>query len=90
MTRQHPFLAEPQWHQRQSLRLCPLWIQESSRLPINRSWRSFTMSRTLPPGLRLLRRLCHPSHTLALSRPLTRPGGVGLPKFRDVRRLEVP
>ena len=90
MTRQPPFLAEPQWHQRQSLRLCPLWIQESSRLPINRSWRSFTMSRPLQPGLRLLRRLCHPSHTLALSRPLTRPGGVGLPKFRDVRRIEVP
>jgi hypothetical protein len=90
MIRQTPFLTEPQWHQGQSPRLCPLWLQGSSCLPISSSWRSFTMSRPLQPGVGLLRRLCHPSHMLAFSRPLTRPGGVGLPKFRDVRRLEVP
>ena len=90
MTRQPPFLAEPQWHQEQSPCLCPLWLQEPSCLPFSFSWRSFTMSRPLQPGVGLLRRLCHPSHTLALSRPLTRQGGVGLPKFRDARRIEIP
>ena len=90
MTRPHPFLTEPQWHQRRSLRLCPPWLQESSYLPFSFSWRSFTMSKPLQPGVRLLRRLCHPSHPLALSRPRTRQGGIGLPKFRGVRRLEVP
>ena len=90
MTRHVPFLTEPQWHRRQSLRLCPLWLQESSCLPISFSWRSFTMSRPLQPGVGLLRRLCHPSHTLAFSRPLPRQGSIGLPKFRDVRRIEVP
>jgi hypothetical protein len=48
------------------------------------------MSRPLQPGVRLLRRLCHPSHTLAFSRPQTRPGGIGLPKFHGVRRIAVP
>ena len=90
MTRQPPFLAEPQWHQEQSPCLCPLWLQEPSCLPFSFSWRSFTMSRPLQPGIRLLRRLCHPSHTLTFLRPLPRQGGVGLPKFRDVRRIEVP
>ena len=90
MTRQHPFLTASQWHQRQSLRLCPLWLQGPSYLPLSFSWQSFTMSRPLQPGIRLLCCLCHPSHTLAFSRPLTRPGGIGLPKFRDVRRIEVP
>ena len=90
MTRQTPFLTEPQWHQGQSPRLCPLWLQGPSCLPFSFSWRSFTISRPLQPGVGLLRRLCHPSHTLALSRPLARQGGIGLPKFRDVRRIEVP
>jgi hypothetical protein len=90
MTRQPPFLAEPQWHQEQSPCLCPLWLQEPSCLPFSFSWRSFTMSRPLQPGVGLLRRLCHPSHTLAFSRPQTRPGGIGLPKFHGVRRIEVP
>jgi hypothetical protein len=90
MTQPVPFLTEPQWHQGQSPRLCPLWLQGSSCLPCFRSWRSFTMSRPLQPGVGLLRRLCHPSHTLAFSRPLTRQGGVGLPKFRDARRIEIP
>jgi hypothetical protein len=90
MTRQTPFLSDPQWHQGHSPRLCPLWAQGPSCLPFSSSWRSFTMSRPLQPGLRLLRRLCHPSHTLAFLRPLARQGGVGLPKFRDARRIEVP
>ena len=90
MTRQTPFLTEPQWHQGQSPRLCPLWLQGPSCLPFSFSWRSFTISRPLQPGVGLLRRLCHPSHTLAFSRPLTRQGGIGLPKFRDVQRIEVP
>ena len=90
MTRQHPFLTEPRWHQEQSSRLCPSWLQGPSCLPFSSSWRSFTMSRPLQPGVGLLRRLCHPSHTLAFSRPQTRPGGIGLPKFHGVRRLEVP
>ena len=83
-------LTGPQWHQEQSSRLCPLWLQGQSRVPFSSSWRSFTVSRPLQPGVRLLRRLRHPSHTLAFSRPLARQSGVGLPKFRDVRRLEVP
>jgi hypothetical protein len=83
-------LTGPQWHQEQSSRLCPLWLQRQSRLPFSVSWRSFTMSRPLQPGVRLLRRLCHPSHTLAFSRPLTRQGGIGLPKFHGVRRIEFP
>jgi hypothetical protein len=83
-------LTGPQWHQGQSPRLCPLWLQGRSRVPFSFSWRSFTMSRPLQPGVRLLRRLCHPSHTLAFSRPLARQGDIGLPKFRDVRRIEVP
>ena len=83
-------LTGPQWHQEQSSRLCPLWLQGQSRVPFSSSWRSFTVSRPLQPGIRLLRRLRHPSHTLAFSRPLARQSGVGLPKFRDVRRLEVP
>jgi hypothetical protein len=90
MTQQRPFLSEPQWHQEQSPRLCPLWLQEPSCLPFSFSWRSCTMSRPLQPGVGLLRRLCHPSHTLALSRPQTRPGGIGLPKFHGVRRIAVP
>ena len=83
-------LTGPQWHQERSSRLCPLWLQGPSRLPFSFSWRSFTMSRPLQPGLRLLRRLRHPSHTLAFSRPLAKQGGIGLPKFRDVRRIKVP
>ena len=90
MTRQTPFLTEPQWHQEQSCRLWPLWLQGPSCLPFSFSWRSFTMSRPLQPGVGLLRRLCHPSHTLALSRPRARQSGIGLPKFRDARRIEVP
>ena len=90
MTRPVPFLTEPQWHQGQSPRLCPLWLEGCLVFPFSFSWRSFTMSRPLQPGIRLLRRLCHPSHTLAFSRPLARQGGIGLPKFRDVRRIEVP
>ena len=83
-------LTGPQGHQEQSSRLCPLWLQRQSRLPFSVSWRSFTMSRPLQPGVRLLRRLCHPSHTLAFSRPHTRQGGVGLPKFHGVQRIEIP
>jgi hypothetical protein len=90
MTRQLPSLTGPQWIQGQSPRLIPLWLQGPSCLPFSLSWQSFTMSRTLHPGVRLLRCLRHPSHTLAFSRPLTRQSGVGLPKFRDVRRIEVP
>jgi hypothetical protein len=83
-------LTGPQWHREQSPRLCPLRLQGQPHLPSSVSWRSFTMSRPLQPGIRLLRRLCHPSHTLTFLRPLPRQGGVGLPKFRDVRRIEVP
>jgi hypothetical protein len=90
MTRRVPFLAESQWHQGQSPRLCPLWLQGPSCLPFSFSWQSFTMSRPLQPGIRLRRCLCHPSHTLAFSRPLTRQSGVGLPKFHGVRRIEIP
>src|SRR5215831_1514541 len=54
MTRQTPFLTEPQWHQGQSPRLCPLWLQGPSCLPIFSSWRSFTMSKPLQPGVGLL------------------------------------
>ena len=90
MTQHIPCLSAPQWHQEQSSCLCPLWLQGPSCLPISFSWRSFTMSRPLQPGIRLLRRLCHLSHTLAFLRPLARQGGVGLPKFRDARRIEVP
>ena len=48
------------------------------------------MSRALHPGIRLLRCLRPPSHTLAFSRPLTRQGGVGVPQFQDIRRIEIP
>ena len=90
MTRPFPFLTAPQWHQGQRPRLCPLWLQGwfcRSRSP---SWQSFTMARTLHPGLRLLRCLRPPSHTLAFSRPPKRPRGVGVPQFQDRRRVEIP
>ena len=90
MTRQLPSLTGPQWLQGQSPRLSPLWLQGPSRFPFSLSWQSFTMSRALHPGIRLLRCLRHPSHTLVFSRPLTRQGGVGLPKFHGVRRIEIP
>ena len=90
MIQQRPSLPGPQWHQGQSPRLCPLWLQGQLRLSFSLSWQSFTLSRTLHPGLRLLRCLRPPSHTLAFLRPLTGPGGIGLPKFRDVHRIEVP
>ena len=90
MTRQLPSLTGPQWIQGQSPHLIPLWLQELSCLPFSLSWQSFTMSRPLQPGIRLLRCLRHPSHTLAFSRPHTRQGGVGLPKFYGVRCIEFP
>ena len=90
MTRQLPSLTGPQWHQGQSPRLCPLWLQGPSCLPFSLSWQSFTMSRTLHPGIRLLRCLRPPSHTLAFSRPLARQSGVGVPQFQDIRRIEIP
>jgi hypothetical protein len=90
MTRQHPFLTEPQWIQGQSPRLIPLGLQGPSCLPFSSSWQSFTMSRALHPGIRLLRCLRPPSHTLAFSRPLTRQGGIGVPQFQDRRRIEIP
>jgi hypothetical protein len=89
MTRPCPFLTEPQWHQRQSPRLCPLWLQGQSCLPFSISWQSFTMSRTLHPGIWLLRCLRHPAHTLAFSCPLARQGK-GLPQFQSIRRIETP
>ena len=90
MTRQLPSLTGPQWIQGQSPHLIPLWLQGLSCLPFSLSWQSFTMSRTLHSGVRLLRCLRHPSHTLTFSRPLTRQGGIGLPKFHGVRRIEIP
>ena len=48
------------------------------------------MSRALHPGIRLLRCLRPPSHTLAFSRPLARQGGRGVPQFQDIRRIEIP
>jgi hypothetical protein len=90
MTQQCPSLTGPQWHQGQSPRLCPRWLQGPSCLPFFTAWQSFTMSRTLHPGLRLLRCLRPPSHTLAFSRPLTRQGGIGVPQFQDIRRIETP
>ena len=90
MTRQLPSLTGPQWHQGQSPRLCPLWLQGPSCLPFSLSWQSFTMSRALHPGIRLLRCLRPPSHTLAFSRPLARHSGVGVPQFQDRRRVEIP
>jgi len=44
-------------------------IQGASRGRVLLSWRSFTMSRPLQPGVGLLRRLRPPARTLALSRP---------------------
>ena len=90
MTQLNPSLTGPQWIQGLSPHLIPLWLQGQSCLPSSLSWQSFTMSRTLHPGIRLLRCLRHPSHTLAFSRPLSRQGGVGLPKFHGVRRIEIP
>ena len=54
------------------------------------SWQSFTVSRTLHPGIWLLRCLRPPSHTLAFSRPLSRQSGRGVPQFQDIRRIEIP
>ena len=90
MTRQLPSLAGPQWIQGQSPRLIPLWLQGPSCLPFSLSWQSFTMSRALHPGVRLLRCLRPPSYTLAFSRPLPRQGSVGVPHFQDIRRIEIP
>ena len=90
LTRPFPFLTEPQWHQGQSPRLCPLGLQGQCRLSFSPSWQSFTLSRTLHPGLWLLRCLRPPSHTLAFSRPLPRQSGRGVPQFQDIRRIEIP
>ena len=90
MTRQLPSLTGPQWIQGQGPRLIPLWLQGPSCLPFSLSWQSFTMSRALHPGIRLLRCLRPPSHTLAFSRPLARHSGVGVPQFQDRRRVEIP
>ncbi len=90
MTQPHPFLTEPQWHQGTSPCLCPLWLQGQSRLSFVLSWQPFTMSRALHSGIRLLRCLRPPSHTLALSRSVVRPGGRGVPQFQSIRRLEIP
>jgi hypothetical protein len=90
MTRPFPSFTGPQWLQGQSPRLSPLWLQGQCCLPSSASWQSFTMSSPLQPGIRLLRCLRHPFHTLAFSRPLARQGGIGLPKFRGVRRIETP
>jgi hypothetical protein len=43
--------------------------QGASRGRVLLSWRTFTVSRPLQPGMRLLRRLRPPAHTLAWSRP---------------------
>jgi hypothetical protein len=90
MTQLIPSLTGPQWHQGQSPRLCPLWLQGQSCLPNTLSWQSFTISRALHPGIRLLRCLRRPSHTLAFLHPQSRQGGVGLPKFHGVQRIEIP
>jgi hypothetical protein len=90
MTRQLPFLTGPQWHQGQRPRLCPLWLQGPSCLPAFLSWQSFTMSKALHLGMRLLRCLRPPSHTLAFSRPLARYRGRGVPQFQSIRRIEIP
>jgi hypothetical protein len=90
MTRQLPSLMGPQWIQGRSPRLIPLWLQGPSCLPFSLSWKTFTMSRALHPGIRLLRFLRPPSHTLAFLRPLTRQGGGGVPQFQDIRRIEIP
>jgi len=90
MTRPIPCLSAPQWHQGQSPRLCPLWLQGPSRLPVSSSWKTFTMSRALHPGIWLLRFLRPPSHTLAFSRPTNRRSGIGVPQFQSIRRIEIP
>jgi hypothetical protein len=90
LTRPFPFLTAPQWHQGQSPRLCPLWLQGWFCPSFSLSWQSFTMSRALHPGIRLRRCLRPPSHTLAFSRPVSRQGGVGVPQFQSIRRLEIP
>lgn len=90
LTRPFPFLSEPQWHQGQSPRLCPLWLQGQFRLSFSLSWQTFTMSRALHPGIRLLHCLRPPSHTLAFSRPVSRQSGLGVPQFQSIRRIEIP
>jgi hypothetical protein len=45
------------------------------------SWRTFTLSRPLQPGIWLLRRLRPPARTLAFSRPRQRSNGNGVPQF---------
>jgi hypothetical protein len=90
MTRPFPFLTEAQWHQGQSPRPCPLCLQGQSTFPCSLSWQSFTMSRALHPGVWLLRCLRPPSHTLAFLRPLMKQGGIGVPQFQDIRRIEIP
>ena len=90
LTRPFPFLSEPQWHQGQSPRLCPLWLQGQFRLSFSLSWQTFTLSRALHPGIWLLRCLRPPSHTLAFSRPVSRQSGLGVPQFQSIRRLEIP
>jgi hypothetical protein len=90
LARLFPFLTAPQWHQGHSPRLCPLWLQGQSCRSFSLSWQTFTMSRALHPGLRLLRCLRPPAHTLAFSRPLTRYSGRGVPQFQSIRRIEIP
>ena len=90
MTRPCPFLTEPQWHQGQSPRLCPLWLQGQCRLSFSFSWPTCTIANAFYVGLGLLRCLRPPAHTLAFSRPRARPGERGVPQFQSLRRLEIP
>jgi hypothetical protein len=90
MTQQLPSLAGPQWHQGQRPRLCPLWLQGPFCLPFVLSWQSFTMSPALHRGMRLLRGLRPPSHTLAFLRPVSRHRGKGVPQFQSIRRIKRP
>jgi hypothetical protein len=90
VTQPYPFLTEPQWHQGQNPRLCPLWLQGQSCRSSSLSWQTFTVSRALHPGIWLLRCLRLPAHTLAFSRPLPRHGGRGVPQFQSIRRIEIP
>jgi hypothetical protein len=55
-----------------------------TRLWVGFSWRAFTLSVPLQPGIWLGSRLRPPFHALAFSRPITGQAGLGVPQFQSM------
>ena len=76
--------------QKQSFRLTATLLRRLPNVLVSLPWLAFTMSRALHSGVRLLRSLCPPAHTLAFARPVSRQSGRGVPQFQCIRHVEIP